>query len=332
MAVVNDGRGAYRMIDPVSGEAVPVNRRRAESLDSRGVMFYAPLADGVDSGPAAVFQALRGRRRDILRVAAMGSLGALFALLTPIVTGALLAEIIPRVDVAMWTAALAALVLGALATAAVSVVGALSMLRIEARIDETLQAAVWSKLLSLPLSFFRRYLAGDLADRANGVSLIRQMLTGATGASLVNGVFSIFSYALLFYYSWELALWTGLVLVLLVAASWLFTTRQIRHQRAVFAAQGAIDGLVFQMIVGLAKLRQAHAEIHALMRWSERYSRQKRRHLSARRWAAGQHTFNALFAPLSQLALLALIWYSLLEGGERDDRRQGRRHRAVRAG
>ena len=83
----------------------------------------------------------------------------------------------------------------------------------------------------------------------------------------------------------------------------------------MFAAQGAIDGLVFQMIVGLAKLRQAHAEIHALMRWSERYSRQKRRHLSARRWAAGQHTFNALFAPLSQLALLALIWYSLLEGG-----------------
>ena len=315
VAIVNSGRGAYRMIDPVSGKAAPVNRQRAESLDAQGVMFYAPLARSVDSGLAALLQALRGRGRDIAGVALMGSLGALVALLTPIVTGQLLAEIIPRVDVPMWTAALAALILGALTTAAVSVVGAFSMLRIEARIDETLQAAVWSKLLSLPLPFFRRYLAGDLADRANGVSLIRQILTGATGASLVSGAFSIFSYALLFYYSWELALWTGVAVLVLIAGCWLFTTRQIHHQRAVFTAQGAIDGLVFQMIIGLAKLRQAHAERSALMRWSKLYTEQKREHLSARKWAAGQHTFNALFGPLSQLALLALIWYSLLEGG-----------------
>ena len=245
----------------------------------------------------------------------MGALGALVALLTPVVTGELLAEIIPRVDVPMWTAALVALALGAFTTAALSVVGAFSMLRIEARIDETLQAAVWSKLLSLPTPFFRRYLAGDLADRANGVSVIRQILTGATGASLVSGAFSIFSYALLFYYSWELALWTGVAVLLLVAGSWWFTTRQIHHQRDVFKAQGAIDGMVFQMIIGVAKLRQAHAERSALLRWSKLYTEQKRANLSARKWAAGQHTFNALFGPLSQLALLALIWYSVLEGG-----------------
>lgn len=315
VAIVNRGRGAYRMIDPVSGEAAPVNRRRAGALDAQGAMFYVPLARSVDSGLAALLQALRGRGRDIAGVALMGALGALVALLTPVVTGELLAEIIPRVDVPMWTAALAALALGAFTTAAVSVVGAFCMLRIEARIDETLQAAVWSKLLSLPPPFFRRYLVGDLADRANGVSVIRQILTGATGASLVNGVFSIFSYALLFYYSWELALWAGVAVLMLVAGSWWFTTRQIHHQRAVFKAQGAIDGLVFQMIIGLAKLRQAHAERNALLRWSKLYTEQKRAHLSARKWAAGQHTFNALFGPLSQLALLALIWYSLLEGG-----------------
>ena len=125
----------------------------------------------------------------------------------------------------------------------------------------------------------------------------------------------IFSYALLFYYSWEFALWAGVAVLMLAAGSWWFTTRQIHHQRAVFKAQGAIDGLVFQMIIGLAKLRQAHAERSALLRWSKLYTEQKRAQLSARKWAAGQHTFNALFGPLSQLALLALIWYSLLEGG-----------------
>ena len=315
VAVVNRGHGAYEMIDPVSGDAARVNRERAESLGVRGVMFYPPLAPGVDSGLAAVLQALRGRGRDILSVGLMGGLAALIALLTPILTGQLLAEIIPRVDIPMWTAAMAALVLGAFATAVVSIVGALSMLRVEARIDETLQATVWNRLLSLPLPFFRRYLAGDLADRANGVSLIRQVLTGATSSSLVSGVFSIFSFALLFYYSWELALWTGVAALVLAGASWFFATRQIRHQRAVFTAQGAIDGLVYQMVRGLAKIRQANAELNALKNWAERYMEQRREQLSARKWAAGQLTFNALFEPLTFVALSALIWYSLIEGG-----------------
>lgn len=314
VAVVNRGRGHYEVTDPASGKVSPVNREWVESLDTHGTMFYPPFARGVDSGLAALLQVLRGRGRDILGVALMGALAAIVALLIPILTGKLLGEIIPRVDISMWIAALVALVLGAFATAAVSLVGALCMLRIEARIDETLQSAVWNRLLSLPMPFFRRYLAGDLADRANGVTAIRQMLTGATSASILSGVFSIFSYGLLFYYSWELALWAGVAVLLLASGSWFFATRQIRHQRAVFEAQGAVDGLVFQIILGLAKLRQAHAEIHALKRWSELYVEQKRESLSARKWVAGQLTFNALFVPLAQLAMLALIWYSLIEG------------------
>ncbi len=314
VAVVNRGRSIFEMIDPVSGTTTPVNRNLANLLDAQGVQLYPPLAHGVDSGMAALLQAVRGRGRDILGVLLMGALGAVVALLTPILTGQLLAEIIPRVDVPMWTAALAALVLGAFATVGISIVGALCLLRIEARIDETLQTAIWNRLLALPLPFFGRYLAGDLADRANGVSLIRQMLTGAASASLVSGVFSIFSFLLLFYYSAELALWTGALVLTLAGASWFFATRQLRHQRAALSAQGKIDGLVFQLIVGLAKIRQANVELNALQQWSEKYARQRREHLSARKWAAGQVAFNALFLPASHVLISALIWYSLIEG------------------
>ena len=312
VAVVNRGGAAFDIIDPVSGESSRVTRRRAETLGEQGIMFYAPLSSRANSGLAAVIQALRGRGRDIRNVGVMGALAALIGLLTPILTGELLAEIIPRVDIPMWVAALAALMLGAFAAAAISVVGALSMLRIEAAIDETLQAAIWNRLLSLPIPFFRRYLVGDLADRANGVSLIRQILTGATGSSLVSGAFSVFSYALLFYYSWELALWVGVALSVLVAGSWFFATRQMHHQRAAFMAQGVIDGLVFQLIIGLAKIRQANAELNALNWWARRYAEQRREQLSARKWVAGQLTFNAFFEPAAMILVLALIWYQLI--------------------
>ena len=312
LAVINGGFGAYRCVDPETGTVEPVGPRQAERIGAWGMMFYAPLAEGVTTGLAALREAVRGLGRDIGTVATMGVLAGLLALLVPVVTGKLLGEIIPRVDTALWVAAVGALALGGLGTAAVTVVSALSMVRIESRIDERLQSAVWNRLVSLPLPFFRKYVAGDLADRANGVSQIRRVLTGATAASVVTGVFSVFSFGLLFWYNARLALWAGALMLVLAAATWFCAIRQIRHHRAAFRAQGAIDGLVVQMISGLAKLRQANAEVHMLAQWSAKYREQKRATLMARYWAAGQLAFNTLFTPLAMMAILALIWYRLI--------------------
>ena len=315
VAVLSNRRGAYRVVDPARGETGEVDSERAARLGRSGVVLYAPIPEHVRSGPALLRDAVRGCERDLWTVAAMGVAGALIALLTPVLTGRLLAEVIPRVDTPMWIAMLAALFLGALGTTAFEIVRALAMLRIEGRVDERLQAAVWIRLLALPIPFFRNYTAGDLADRANGISFIRQLLTGATATAVVGGVFAVFSHALLFYYSWRLALVASLLVALLVGATWLLARGQMRHHRAAFRIQGVIDGLVFQMISGIAKLRIAHAEHYALAGWAQRFAEQKRATLAARRWAAGQHTLNAAFPPLASLGLFAFIWYQLLEAG-----------------
>ena len=315
VAVLSDRSGTCRAVDPASGEAVEVDGELAARLGRWGAVLYAPIPDRVRSGPALLRDAARGCGRDLLTVAAMGVAGASIALLTPELTGRLLAQVIPRVDTPMWIAMLGALFVGALGSAAFEVVRALAMLRVEGRLDERLQAAIWIRLLALPVPFFRNYTAGDLADRANGISLIRHLLTGATAAAVVGGVFSVFSLVLLFYYSWRLALVASLLVALLVGATWFLARAQMRHHRAAFRIQGAIDGLVFQMILGVSKLRIAHAEHFALARWAERYAEQKRETLAGRRWAAGQHTINAMFPPLASLGLFAFIWYQLLEGG-----------------
>ena len=313
LALIADGRGRYRAIDPAAGASFMVGRREAEGILPHGMMLYPPLPDQIESGTAALFHALRGRGRDLRTVLVMAVLGGLVALLTPVLTGKLLAEVIPRVDAPVWVAILGALVLGALGTAMFEIVRALALLRIEGRVDERLQAAIWSRLISLPVPFFRNFTAGDLADRANGISRIRQMLTGATASAVIGGVFSIFSFALLFYYSWQLALCAVGLLLVLIAATWVFARGQMSHHRAAFTVQGKIDGFVFQMITGLAKLRMARAESNALARWAERFAEQKHETLAARRWAAAQLSFNSMFAPLASLAIFAFIWYRLLE-------------------
>ena len=311
VAVIND-RGRYRCFDPSTGDSRTVGPGLAKRITAAALKLYAPLPRGVRTGLGAIRQALRGAGRDAAWIVGTAALSGLLALLVPVLTGKLLGEIIPRVDWSMWVAALIALTLGGLFTAALTVVGALSMLRIETRADEALQAAVWSRLLSLPATFFRKYVAGDLADRANGVTMIRQILTGATAGSIISGIFSLFSYALLFWYNVELAAWAGAIMLVLAGGTWFFSVRQIRHHREAFRARGAIDGLVVQMIAAINKLRQTNTEVYLLSRWAELYGKQKLETLKGRYWTAGLSSFTALFGTLATMAILALIYYNLI--------------------
>ena len=314
LALLANGGGTYSVVDPDSGAGRAVDAREADVIASYGVVLYAPLPPDVERGTSALARSLRAHRPELWIILAMAVLGALIALVTPMLTGKLLVEIIPRVDTSMWIAALGAMFLGALGSAVFEIVRALSLLRIEGRVDERLQAAIWSRLIALPAPFFRDFTAGDLADRANGISQIRQLLTSATVGALLGGVFSVFSFALLFYYSWSLALVVGAMLLVLIGVTWAFSIGQVRHHRVAFRIQGMIDGIVFQMITGLAKLRVAHAEGYALSLWAERFSAQRRATLAARRWAAGQSAVNSMFQPLASLALFAYIYFALIEG------------------
>ncbi len=185
----------------------------------------------------------------------------------------------------------------------------LAVLRLGGKVDGAVQSAVWDRLLSLPVTFFRRYTVGDLANRALGIDTIRGLLTGNVLTLALGAVFSVFSFALLFYYSWRLALLAcGMVLVLTlvtVGLVWL----QLRHQRAILELQGRIASLLFGLIHGIGKLRVAGAESRAYARWAERFAEQRRRTLAAQRTANAQTTFNAVYGVLTTLGVFAMVGF-----------------------
>ena len=315
LAVLADNRGTYRAVDPETDATFAVNNQTAAGIKPSGIAFYAPLPDRVESGKEALRFSMHQRGRDIRTLLAVGILGGLAALLIPILTGQILVRMIPRADIPLWLAALGALLLVAFGSAVFEIVRSIALLRIEGRIDERLQAAIWSRLISLPAPFFRNFTVGDLENRANGISQIRQLLTGAAIQAAMGGIFSVFSLLLLFYYSWSLALGVCGLLLVLIGAIWPLARGQLRHYRAVFQAQGVINGFVFQMISGLAKLRVANAESHALARWAQRFAEQKRESLAALHWAAGQHVVVGMFRPLALMVIFAFIYYALMRPG-----------------
>jgi NHLM bacteriocin system ABC transporter ATP-binding protein len=250
---------------------------------------------------------IRATRGDLLVVLLMGIAIGLLGAIVPLATSLIVDTIIPAADRSQLLQIGLTLLGSAVATLLFQVTQSIAFLRVEGKMDASLQAAVWDRLLSLPVAFFRDYTAGDLGNRAMSVSGIRLTLSGPTITSILAGLFSIFSFALLFYFDRDLAwLATGLVLLaalITVAAG----TLQVRYQRQLVEIQGRISGIVLQLITGIAKFRIAGAEERAFVYWASHFSEQKRTAYQARAVANGLAVFDAAYPTVALMAIFAAL-------------------------
>ena len=116
-------------------------------------------------------------------------------------------------------------------------------------------------------------------------------------------MFSIFSFLLLFYYSWQLALIaTGLVFVIF-ARSAISAYFEIRYQRQIFRAHGRISGMLLEFVGNIARLRVSGAEPRAFAVWAREFAAQKQLSVRAQKVSNGLAIFSSAF-PVISLAIL----------------------------
>jgi ATP-binding cassette subfamily C protein len=143
-----------------------------------------------------------------------------------------------------------------------------------------------------------------------GIDSIRELLTGNVLTSILAAVFSLFSFGLLFYYSFRLALVAlGLVAVLMAVTATLVYL-QLRHQRELLYLQGKLASLLFGLIGGIAKLRVGGAEQRAFSLWAHRFAEQRQRSIAAQRVANFQAAFNSVYWTLTSLTIFAMVGFS----------------------
>ncbi|CAO3438046.1 NHLP bacteriocin export ABC transporter permease/ATPase subunit [Azospirillum doebereinerae] len=297
--------GAFDLLG-VEGR-VRVTADLADRLAPEALHLYRPLPARALSAAEALRFPLRGLGRDGLRLALCGLGGALLALLVPVATGFLFDDAIPRADHGQLAFIVAGLVAAAIGGAAFDLVKTLAVLRLESRVDGVMQAAFMDRLLALPVGFFRRFTAGDLADRTLGLQTVREILAASTMAGLLGSVFGLVSLGLLVFYDGRLALLAAGLALLSALVTGALSYGQLRHEREHIRRQGRLDGLVLQLIVGIGKLRVAGAEPRAMAQWARGFTAQKARAVAAQRYANALETFHAVFPTLASVAVFAAV-------------------------
>lgn len=306
-AAVSLVAGRYMLEDPSTGEVLPVDAALNERLSAGAVQFYRPFGRGALTLRRLMAFGSHGVRRDLGQVLLMGVLGGLLGMVTPMAAGMLFDSVIPSADKGQLVQLSLALFGTAIGAAMFELTRSIALLRIEGRMNVSIQAAAWDRLLSLPVPFFRRFPAADLALRVEGISTIRQVLSGTATRAILTAVFSLFNLALLFYYSAVLAL-VGLALVAIaMAVTVVITLAKLRLERQLAGGAGLLSSLSYALLNGVAKLRMAGAEPRAFGRWSRLFARQRKATFRAEAVGGVLETFNAMFPLAASMAIFVTL-------------------------
>ena len=307
VALLPSSPRSYVLHDPRTGSGIKVTEEVAAGLNSFGTVFYRPLPEEISRKWDFLKEGLRGCANDLAAVLLMGTIGALLGLLVPFTTGIVFETIIPQAARSRLLEICIILLSCAVATWSFEIVKGIALLRIESKMDHSLQTGIMDRLLSLPAPFFRRYTTGDLTDRALGIGVIRQILSGVTIQALLSAVFSLFNLGLLFWYDWALALVAVGLSVVGLTFTIVISLLQMRQQREISEMQGRITGLVLQFITGIAKLRVSGSEDRAFSVWARAFEKKRKAAFAAGSMGNRLAVFNAAFPVFSSMGIFSWI-------------------------
>ncbi|MFF4035653.1 NHLP bacteriocin export ABC transporter permease/ATPase subunit [Streptomyces sviceus] len=300
-------RGGYVAVHPATGRETPIEKDNAEEFEPRAVMFYRPLPDRKLSPLGLVRFSMRGTGGDVTNLLLSGLVTVAIGALVPIATGKVLGEFVPKAQTALIVQVCLAVMVSGVVTAAFMLLQNLTMLRLEGRIEATLQPAVWDRLLRLPTKFFTERSTGELASQAMGISAIRRMMAGIGPTVAQSVTVGAMNLGLLFWYSVPMAM-AAIGMLVVIAAGFLgLGLWQVRWQRRLVVLSNKLNNQAFQTLRGLPKLRVAAAENYAYAAWASEFARSRELQQKVGRIKNLTSVMGSVYLPLCTLLMFMLL-------------------------
>jgi len=268
-------RGSYWFRDPETSRVLRVNRKTAELLEAEALCFYTPL-------PARKL-GFRDIAHKIRKSFTWGDL-ALVALATLAVT--LVGFIGPRLyagitgpllemkNLSLLNGAAVFLLTTAVVSQVLSAVRQMLMGRLSTKATLAVESSVMMRILTMPVSFFRKHSAGELSRRAGVLTTLCEILLNSGLSVCLTSAVSLLYLTQIWSYAPSL-LWPAALVVaatLILSAATLAVQVRITRNRLQISAEET--GLSYAMLCGIQKIRQSGAENRAFARWAHVYARE----------------------------------------------------------
>lgn len=299
VALLNRRGDDYDMIDPASGAKKALNADLAKTLHPRAFQFYPPFPDTKLNALSLINFSLGKNRREILAIVCIGIVGAFLSLAPPLLTQVLFDQVIKAYDPTLLPQIVLGLLMATLSVGIFLFTRSYAVLRLMQLIDVRLESAFWARLIALPVQFFRKFTVGNLIQRVYAITDIRELIGGNVIRVLFSGLFSLFYFFVMLFYSKTLAFLGLSVVVFGLVISTICIVFATHIQRKILAIEGSLRGMLVQLIAGVSKLRMSGAEARAFSYFTKEFAQHQTLSFNARRYT---NVVTALTAALPSLS------------------------------
>ncbi len=262
---------SYYIYDPAEGTTELLTDDIARSLDVAAWMFYRPFPEkSLNRRDLFFFGMQKVSRADLVRLFVMTLIGTLIGLLLPYLNEQAYDKFIPMGN-ALGLVQLGAVIMAcALGNVSFTIVKNLASFRAMNTMEYAVQSATFDRLFNLPESFFRKYDAADIGQRALGITTIYTVLAQSAVTAFLSAVFSLLYLWRMFKYSRSMSWWALAMLLAVSVFILVMGILQLHHEREKHEVDIEAQSVVFQLLYDVGKLRMAYAEDRALQRYMEK--------------------------------------------------------------
>ena len=264
-------KGFY-YVHPDTGKKIRITEKNSEMFGETAYTIYRPIPESVRTGKDLLLYLIRQvRPGDALMYLLTTVMVTLLLMLFPFVNKIAFSRIIPTMDSSLLVSLAVMMYVVGIGDWLVRSVRFAINLRIQNRLDTVIENSVYSRILSLPVTFFAGQTAGGLSQRIAALNTLPRCLADMLFV-VTNFVICLFMGFPILLISPALAapavvMMLAILLLLLLAA-----TQEKKLIRAQLRTAEEHSGAVFDTVSGIQRIRLSGSEKRVYGKWLKAYA------------------------------------------------------------
>lgn len=275
VALLPSGIQGYTYYDHEKGKMVKITKYNASQIRPEAMCFYKPLPmRKLTIKDLLAYMMEIPSTMNIVMIVLMTATITLLGTFLPKVNNLLFSDVV-NLDSKMVLLSAMILMIGVtVSSTLVTMVKTMAINKIKTKISVYIEAAAMTRMLSLPVSFFRKYTSGELSSRMGAISTLCNTLCDAVLSIGLTSIFSIVYIGQIFKYAPKLA-WVSIGIIFVMILFSLFSSLfQIKIGREKMHLAAQERGLIYSILTGTSKIKLAGAEKRAFTKWAQLYTKE----------------------------------------------------------
>lgn len=263
----------YKIYNPSENTFRKLSKKAAETIDlERCYVIYRGLPSENVTAKSLLKFCMGGiHKADFAGMILVGIAGGLLSAVSPLIVSWIFDSVIPDANLVLIKQLAAILISITFVQFIFELVRSYAVMRMENFFEMDIQSSLWDRILSLPTSFFKKYSPGELAEKIDGVSQIREIISGRVINQILSSVFGIFYIIVMFSISKELALISLAVILAITLVAVLLSLGEIKYYKQSVNSSAELSGKMISWLNGITKIRTSNAEGRIYNIWARQF-------------------------------------------------------------